>query len=156
MKKELTERRLYSFAQKIDAQYKDRFGVVYSSFALMKDFVIPRAMISKMYEDFKESFPHVHSIMAIIVSSSRHCIELANGFSDPSIDVPDEVVSSEDEQDSEDANNGTNEEDASAIELHRLERAILEYFLSLIRLKSQKQLPYWSMLNPLGYFSLKE
>ena len=30
MKKELTERRLYSFAKKIDAQYKDRFGVLYT------------------------------------------------------------------------------------------------------------------------------
>ena len=35
--------------------------------------------------------------------------------------------------------------------LHRREEACLEYFLALICLRCQKQLPYWSMLSPLAH-----
>jgi len=37
--------------------------------------------------------------------------------------------------------------------LPTLERTTLEYFLAFIRLRSRKQLRWWSMLSPLGFYS---
>ena len=35
--------------------------------------------------------------------------------------------------------------------LHKKEKACLEYFLAMIRIRSQKQLSYWAMLSPLAH-----
>jgi len=88
------------------------------------------------YTKFKETFPYSHAIFAILVSSRSFQVDLANGF-DLSFD---ESISDD-------------EDNPDELELHQRERCILEYFLCLIRIHSQKRLQYWAMLTPMGYYS---
>lgn len=148
MKDELTESKLYSFATEVDRLYEARFRRNYNSFTKVHEFVIPRGDIANMYKRFKNDFPHCHAVFSIMVSSTRHTIELAIlfGKSDASTDFDFAAVGEDDLADDDELYDEWGESS-----LHRLERATLEYFLALIRLRSRKQLKFWACLSPLGF-----
>jgi hypothetical protein len=91
----------------------------------------------------KSKFPFTHLLISQIVSSRDSAIALNELFSDQMSDaVPDpstinETMEMADEEET--------------IELR--ERCILEYFIALLRVKSRRQLRYWSMLVPLEFHS---
>ena len=119
---------------------------IYTQFSQMKDFLLPVDVVARMYRRFRAGFPQTHAVMATIVSTSRERVELANQFADYSNEADGSI-----NLDSDSSHNGSSDE--SRLSLQKRERAILEYFMALIRLKSQKRLRYWSMVTPLAYFS---
>ena len=141
---ELKKSRLFSFADKVDKMYESKYKVVYSNFVYMRNTVVSPADISKLYNIFRDDFPHAHALFSIIVSKAHDQIEIS-----PSLDTG----RGQDSESDDSVNEIVDEEDKDDTDLSRLQRAIYEYFLSFIRHKSQKRLQHWSMLTPLGYFS---
>ena len=143
---EIDDKNLVRFADDIDAEYKNAFIKQYQTFTHASEFLLPREKIAQFYDDFKKAFPSCHDLMAFIISSDSYRVELANNFDGS--DVPSQ--SGITETDVNDDDNVELDQDAHEL-LHNRERAILEYFLAMIRLKNQKKLKYWSMLSPLGH-----
>jgi len=141
---ELKKTRLFSFADKVDKMYESKYKVVYSNFVYMRNTVVSPADISKLYNIFRQDFPHAHALFSIIVSKSYDQIKIS-----PSLDTGRGQESESDDS----VNEIVDDEDKDDTDLSRLQRSIYEYFLSFIRHKSQKRLQHWSMLTPLGYFS---
>ena len=141
---ELKKTRLFLFADKVDVMYESKYKIVYSNFVYMRNTIVSPEDISKLYNTFRQDFPHAHALFSIIVSKSYDQIQISTSLltgrgQDSELD------------DSSDENNV--DEDKDDTDLSRLQRSIYEYFLSFIRHKSQKRLQHWSMLTPLGYFS---
>jgi len=89
------------------------------------------------------------------VSLSRYCVQLASEFANEDSNTTPDVVSAGAENnvphtDADVPDDNTESQDEV---LHSKERCTLEYFLAMIRMKSQKQLIHWSMLSPLAHHS---
>jgi len=138
MKEELSEEKLYSFANYVDSIYENKYRQKYSTFTYISEKLLSDDEIEEMYTRFKTEFPSMHSILAVTVSSRYDAVLLA---------IP--LVKNENEKDTVDETNDIDEGESN--ELSRSERATLEYFLAMIRIRSQKQLKHWSMLSPLAH-----
>ena len=136
----------------MDEVYRQSYISHYNDFTHVSSFLVERKDIVTLYETFRENFPMCHSIFSIIVSSSRYCVQLASLFSNEDASTTPDVsaagVGPDAEVEIPDDNTDSTEE-----LLHCNGRSTLEYFLAMIRMKSQKQLVYWSMLSPLGHHS---
>ena len=159
MEHELSEKRIGAYAKWVDDQYHDCFRQQYSSFERLDNHLIPSSVVWEQYRRFKENFPLAHAMFSIMVSTSRKSIELAAslGIHNP-FERPFQTTQAAEKEDSEsevESSDETNTQlsDEAQHDVSQLERTILEYFLSFVRLKSQKNLRWWSMLSPFGYYS---
>ena len=80
--KELTRKKLFDFDTLIEDKYSHKFKEKYSQFSPMKDYVLTTEMTMQLYDLFRSGFPHTHCVFFEIVSSSKHCIILANQFAE--------------------------------------------------------------------------
>ena len=129
---------MFQFTEWVDEQYQRQrqFARDYSQFTRLKENLMPAATISQQYQRFKSSFPLVHSMFTIMVSTNRKSVDFTTAL-DTDLEPQD-----------------AKSVDVTEEQQHKnLQRTILEYFLAFIRLKSQKQLRWWSMLSPLGHYS---
>ena len=104
----------------------------------------------------KHLFPFVHSVIAMTVSSPRSRGEQVDLSSFLDVDVDDNA----DDVPFDDVTAHTNTvEDDPDIDvevehehevLTKRERAILEFFIAKLRLRSRKQMRYWAMVPPLA------
>jgi hypothetical protein len=133
--RELSSVELTKFSSMVDTIYENAFKRHYSSFTATPDTLLYPTEIPRLYECMKSQFPFTHVLISQIVSTRESAIVLSDLFTDPSsINEPMQK---------------TDEEEP--IELR--ERCILEYFIALLRVKSQRQLRYWAMLVPLAFHS---
>ena len=135
---ELSEAELFDFARWVDGMYLQRYKRKYNTTTKVNEFLMPPEEISNMYQKFKEQFPHCHAVFMVIMSSSRDSVELATQFGEDATAKTDPCVSGMDDSapmDDEDMMQDEAEEEADT-NLHRKERAALEYFLSFIRIRS--------------------
>ena len=130
IRSELKQDELYRFSQTVDAEYEKRFITLYLNFSPMKDFLRPKSMIAQFYRNFRAKFPKTHAVLVLVVSARSHRVELANQFHH----LPHSIDDPGFDDDSDD--------DRHMLELTMRERVIIEYFLSLIRIKSQKKLKF--------------
>ena len=95
----------------------------------MKDFTLTTEMPTQLYDLFWNGFPHTHCMFSKIVSSSKHCIALANQCIEIEAIVDEfELDADLDSDDDYESNAATSREGP----IHDHERAILKYFLSII------------------------
>ena len=137
---ELSDESTSKFISMVDNLYGTEYRRHYSSFTRVCEYLVCRTDLSVLYNKFKEWFPICHSSFAQIVSPSHrrsYQVPLSAAF-----DFRDGVESNEC-----DDNGGDDDID----DLHFKERACLEYFLGMLRIRSQKQLTYWSMIYPLAH-----
>ena len=99
-------------------------------------------MVKVLYSSFREDFPHTHCVFSKIISSSTHCIEIA--------DMVDGDVEENSDTDTEpeEESNIDDDDTANQHSLHMHERAILEYLLDMIRLKRQKNPAFLVHVDP--------
>ena len=133
MKDELSEQKLYSFANYVDSIYETKYREKYSTFTYLSEKLLSDDEIEEMYIRFKNEFPSMHNILAVTVSSRYDTVHLALPLVNKDIEETNDI------------------DEGERNELSRSERATLEYFLAMIRIRSQKQLKHWSMLSPLGH-----
>ena len=104
-----------------------------------------------MYYAFRDGFPSCHAVFVYIVLSASFRVTLATSLDklnhNTDIDVESGTVWNDNDKGELAECNGTENNN----QLHRKENVCFQYFLALIRLRSQKQLPHWSMLSPLGH-----
>lgn len=113
-------------------------------------FLVPKEDIAAMYDDFRESFPLCHAVFATIVTTTRSPVAFAECLA--GVQQPSGAHARIDEL-YEDAVYGANMSE-DEIDLTTKQRAILDVFMMLVRIRSQKKLPYWSMVSPLGKFAI--
>ena len=96
-------------------------------------------MTTQLHDLFQKGFPHTYCVFSKIVSSSKHYIAIANQFAEvEGLEDKVELDAYLDSDEDYESNAATSME--GPIYIH--ERAIFEYFLSIIRLKSQKKLRF--------------
>jgi hypothetical protein len=179
LSEELTESRLYKYVRTVDTAHKQSAIWHYSGFTTINEDCLPANEHASLYLHFREAFPTYDAVLSFIVWASSFRVELATSFdtfnrpSDIDVDsvgdgnddpesrtviganttinrpVPRSRSTGNADDESGRYPSGANE--ASFTALHKKEKACLEYFLALIRLRSQKQLPYWAMLSPLAH-----
>ena len=136
----------------------------YSGFLPITDATIHPHEEQPMYEKLHEIFTMCHAVFSTIVSTSSFRVDLATSFKsekDPDVSLDSDATTvTADDATTDDAATDASVTDAVPVLdnnarqksiIHRKEKACLEYFLGLIRLRSQKQLPHWSMISPLAH-----
>ena len=130
VKAELSEKNLYLFASKVDAKYQERFARQYSTYTKFSDFILAGDTVVTLYEEFKSSFPCTHTLLARIVSTKSHLVDLADPMK-AFFGENDKMPSTSFDDTLEDS--GTDDEPNETRRLNQLERCLLEYFLSMSR-----------------------
>jgi hypothetical protein len=161
IKDKLSTQSLRSFADCVDLKYHNAFREHYCTFQYTPADIIPPTDINRLYEQMKHDFPITHFVISTIVSNTKTIIEVNEIFSngvlaiDELSDDNDDMAPPLREPDNNDPNSGKSddEDDTEPECLNNKERCVLEYFIALICVKSQKLLRYWSMLIPLAYHS---
>ncbi len=132
---ELSDDNINQFVLVVDNAYKSSFVGHYYGFTSMNGYLVERLCIRQMYYSMKEIFPFIHSVVSLIVSNPQGeqiSIFSENGIAGAS---GDNVVPKSDE------------------ELSKKEQGVLEFFIALIQLQSQKKMVYWAMVPPLAAHS---
>jgi len=101
----------------------------YSGFTSVNGYLVERRSIRHMYNAMKAIFPFIHSVLSLTVSNPR------------GEQIP--IFSQDDFTNVTDTPNMEEE-------LSKRERAVLEFFIAQIRLRSQKTMGYWAMVPPLA------
>jgi hypothetical protein len=153
IRNELTYSNVMAFSSMVDNLYRGGFERHYSTFTHLQDYIVVRNDFLVLYDKFVELFPHIHAVFALTVSShhSRGArVALSASFDGMtcyssgdrnSFGIENEAL--DDSDSSEDKNydnNGDDGDDSDAgvekedyILLGKKERAILEFFLAMIR-----------------------
>jgi hypothetical protein len=153
IRNELTYSNVMAFSSMVDNLYRGGFERHYSTFTHLQDYIVVRNDFLVLYDKFVELFPHIHAVFALTVSSHRSRgarVALSASFDGMtcyssgdrnSFGIENEAL--DDSDSSEDKNydnNGDDGDDSDAgvekedyILLGKKERAILEFFLAMIR-----------------------
>ncbi len=137
----------------------------YTGFVSSEGYLVDRKHILEMYDLMKTSFPFVHSVIAMVVSTPRSRVDLSPFF-DGDDDNGDEYDNGNDDN-GDDHNDGNYDNEDDLFEyniidnsgvfddtgrelLTKRERAVLEFFIAKIRVRSRKKMRFWAMVAPLG------
>ena len=150
----------------VDDLYQRGFERHYSKFTLLRDYIVNRSDFLALYNKFVVLFPHIHAVLALTVSSPRSqgaCVALSASFDGTTYgdhnSIDNEALGESDSGKDADYDNNDDGDDSNAgVEteeyiLGKKERAILEYFLAMIRLRSQKKSGWWSIVAPLAHYA---
>ena len=96
---------------------------------------MPRDKIREMYDKMKNKFPYLDMVLALVVLSSNFTVVMAMEF-----DATNKAREVKNNKPNPTTKVNPNDEEEEDEKLHKLEQCTLEYFLTLIQLKSQKQL----------------
>ncbi len=141
---ELSHERINEFVGVVEVAYKNSYLAHYSGFHYVDCYLVNRSCIRHMYAAMTRLFPFVHAVIALTVSNPRtDCVDVFSITKTPQ--------SEENNIPSDDTtNNGL---ESNTLKLSRRERAVLEFFIAKIRLRSQKAMKYWAMVPTLGTHS---
>ena len=136
---ELSDDNIDQFVSAVDNAYKSSFVGHYSGFTSMNGYLVERVCIRQMYYTMKQILPFIHSVVSLIVTNPRG--EQISIFSEDGI--ADGIAGA----------SGDGVVPECDDELSKKERGVLEFFITLIRLRSQKKMVYWAMVPPLAAHS---
>jgi hypothetical protein len=140
------------FVAVVESAYKTSFLAQYSGFHFVDTYLVDRRCIRQMYTEMMRIFPFVHAVIAMTVSNPRS--ETVNVFDRDTLQTEEgdsEGALQTEEGDSEGAEHVSHLNDD--FELSRHERAVLEFFIAKIRLRSQRAMKYCAMVPTLGTHS---
>ena len=165
---ELDDENIDRFVLFVDNLYKESFVAVYTEFVIPDGFLLDRRSIAEMYRLMQRLFPFVHSVLALTVSpKSRREGDwvylspfLTNGREGHGCSQLDDDPVDGDPVGNDPVNDDTNDDDPVDDDgcpgddgLTRRERAVLEFFIAKIRVRSQKKMKHWAMIASLGNHS---
>jgi hypothetical protein len=166
---ELDDENIDRFVLFVDNLYKESFVAVYTEFVIPDGFLLDRRSIAEMYRLMQRLFPFVHSVLALTVSPKRRRDAgdwvylspfLTNGREGKGISQLDDDPVDGDPVGNDPVNDDTNDDDPVDDDgcpgddgLTRRERAVLEFFIAKIRVRSQKKMKHWAMIASLGNHS---
>jgi hypothetical protein len=146
---ELLDENIETFVSVVETVYKNSFERQYIGFSVVGDSLVERKYLRAMFNFLVDLFPFVHSVLAMTVSSPRargNLGDVSSFFDDGNAEddnVTDDETSEEQKCDDEDMSDA----------LSTKQRAILEFFIAKLWVRSQKNLKYWVMVSPLAAHS---
>jgi hypothetical protein len=139
--REVAGDRLSAFTKRVDNYYVSGFQAHYRDFSRVYDPIVGYDILRRLANECAEMFPLVYSMLANIIDSGRKRLATSPICGDQH----ENLSGSESETDNRDS--------SSVVRDNRKLLFPLFHFLSLIRTRSQKELPHWSILLPLANFS---
>lgn len=139
----------------VDMVYTKAFIAQYYNFVAGEGCLLDRKQILDMYDLMKELFPFVHSVIALTVSSPHsrgEKVDLSFFFDVNVEDNADTIHVGDVDNFTDDAYTNIEVEHEHEV-LTKRERAILEFFIAKLRLRSQKRMRFWAMVPPLANHS---
>jgi hypothetical protein len=128
---ELTDENIDSFVDLVEGIYKQSFESQYKFFTIINNYLVERKHIKTMYQSLVDLFPH--SVLALTLSHLWYgAVKLSSQMS-----LDDDAESDSDSDIKEDNT------------LTKHQRAILEFFIAKLHLRSQKNMRHWAISMPL-------
>jgi hypothetical protein len=153
---ELIDDNIKKFCSLVDDSYKSAFERAYGGFVSVGGYLLERKSIADMYSSMVLLFPFVHSVFALVVSTSgtrgervglSQFLSSSHG-TDMIVDSDDPV---DDSSDFELLDLDDNGGDSDKLTKHQ--RAILEFFIAKMRFRSQKKMKHWVLISPVASYS---
>jgi hypothetical protein len=147
---ELSDENIETFVLVVETAYKNSFEPQYIGFSFFGKSLVERKHLRAMYNSMGDLFPFVHSVLAMTVSSPRargNRVDVSSFFDDGNAE--DDNVTDDESSDELKCN----DEDVSDA-LSKKQRAILEFFIAKLRVRSKKNLKYWLMISPFAAHSI--
>ena len=178
IRSELSYDNIDEFESVVENAYKTSFVEAYSGYSYVGGYLVERRQIRYMYDSLVRIFPVIHSIMSLTVSHPRgEQIDIfastneSKNENDPGLCDGEELYEETDDNPPIDGEGETSYEETddnppidgegetsfesvrTTTDLTKRERAVLEFFIAQIRLRSQRTMRYWAMVPPLANFS---
>ncbi len=153
---EMIDDNIKKFCSLVDDSYKSAFEHAYGGFVSVGGHLLERKSIVDMYSSMVLLFPFVHSVFALVVSTSStqgKRVGLSQFLS--SSQATDMIVYSDDPvDDSSDLDLlDLDDKGGDSDTLTKRQRAILEFFVAKMRFRSQKKIKHWALISPLASYS---
>ncbi len=166
IRSELSYDNINEFQLVVENAYKTSFLEAYSAYSYVGGYLVERRQIRHMYNSLVRIFPVIHSIMSLTVSHPRgkqidiFASPIADesnnegNYNDRGLCDGEELYDNKNDNPPVDCEGDTSSDSVqTTVDLTKRERAVLEFFIAQIRLRSQRTMRHWAMVPPLANFS---